>query len=57
MREFGAIDLQAKVMIFTGDSPSIKREASALGVTDFFQKGFALPPIAELHFRDAQSST
>jgi CheY-like chemotaxis protein len=52
LREIRAIDLQAKVMIFTGgDSPSVEREARALGVTDFLQKGFALPPIAELQSR------
>ena len=47
LKEIRTIDRQAKVMIFTGgDSPSVEREARALGVTDFLQKGFALPPIA-----------
>jgi len=57
LREIRTIDPQAKVMIFTGgDSPSIEREARALGVTDFLQKGFALPPIAELQSRGSHSS-
>ena len=49
LREIRTIDPQAKVMVFTGgDSPSVEREARALGVTDFLQKGFSLPPISEL---------
>jgi CheY-like chemotaxis protein len=57
LREIRAIDHQAKVMIFTGgDSPSLEREAKALGVTDFLQKGFALPPIAELQSRGSMST-
>lgn len=49
LREIRTIDPQAKVMIFTGgDSPTVEREAKALGVTDFLKKGFALPPISEL---------
>jgi len=56
LREIRTIDPQAKVMIFTGgDSPSVEREARALGVTDFLQKGFALPSIAELQSRGSTS--
>ena len=48
LREIRTIDPQAKVIIFTGgDSPTVEREARALGVTDFLKKGFALPPISE----------
>jgi len=57
LREIRTIDPQAKVMIFTGgDSPSVEREARALGVTDFLQKGFALPSIAELESRGSTST-
>lgn len=57
LREIRTIDPQAKVMIFTGgDSPTVEREARALGVTDFLQKGFALPPIAELESRGSTST-
>ncbi len=57
LREIRNIDPQAKVMIFTGgDSPSVEREARALGVTDFLRKGFALPPIAELQSRASAST-
>jgi CheY-like chemotaxis protein len=57
LREIRAIDPQAKVMIFTGgDSPSVEREARALGVTDFIHKGFALPPISELQSRGSTST-
>src|SRR5437868_15199486 len=57
LREIRTIDPQAKVMIFTGgDSPSVEREARALGVTDFLQKGFALPPISELQSRGSTST-
>jgi CheY-like chemotaxis protein len=57
LREIRAIDPQAKVMIFTGgDSPSVEREARALGVTDFLRKGFALPSIAELQSIGSQDS-
>ena len=49
LREIRTIDPQAKVIIFTGgDSPTVERQARALGVTDFLRKGFALPPLAEL---------
>ena len=49
LREIRTIDPLAKVMIFTGgDSPSVEREARALGVTDFLRKGLALPPLGEL---------
>jgi CheY-like chemotaxis protein len=57
LREIRTIDPQAKVMIFTGgDSPTVEREARALGVTDFLRKGFALPPIAELQSCGSASS-
>jgi len=57
LREIRSIDPQAKVMIFTGgDSPSVEREARALGVTDFLRKGFALPSIAELQSIGSQDS-
>jgi CheY-like chemotaxis protein len=57
LREIRTIDPQAKVMIFTGgDSPSVEREARALGVTDFLRKGFALPSIAELQSIGSQDS-
>ena len=57
LREIRSIDPQAKVMIFTGgESPSVEREARALGVTDFLRKGFALPSLAELQSRGSQSS-
>ena len=57
LREIRTIDPQAKVMIFTGGvSPSVEREARALGVTDFLQKGLALPPLAELLSRGSESS-
>jgi CheY-like chemotaxis protein len=57
LREIRTIDPQAKVMIFTGgDSPSVEREARALGVTDFLKKGFALPPISELQSRGSTST-
>lgn len=57
LREIRTIDPQAKVMIFTGgDSPTVEREARALGVTDFLQKGFALPSIAELRSRGSTST-
>src|SRR4051794_23629904 len=56
LREIRTIDPQAKVMIFTGgDSPSVEREARRLGVTDFLQKGLALPPLAELLSRCSDS--
>jgi CheY-like chemotaxis protein len=49
LREIRTIDPQAKVMIFTGgDSPSMEREARALGVTDFLRKGLRLPPLGDL---------
>ena len=57
LREIRTIDPQAKVMIFTGgDSPTVEREARALGVTDFLKKGFALPPISELQSRGSTST-
>ncbi len=57
LREIRTIAPQAKVMVFTGgDSPSVEREARALGVTDFLQKGLALPPLAELQSRGSQSA-
>ena len=57
LREIRTIDPQAKVMIFTGgDSPSVEREARALGVTDFLKKGFALPPISDLQSRGSAST-
>jgi CheY-like chemotaxis protein len=57
LREIRTIDPQAKVMIFTGgESPSVEREARALGVTDFLRKGFALPPLGELLSRGWESS-
>ena len=57
LREIRTIDPQAKVMIFTGgDSPSVEREARALGVTDFLKKGFALPPISDLQSRASTST-
>jgi CheY-like chemotaxis protein len=57
LRQIRAIDPQTKVMIFTGgDSPSVEREARELGVTDFLQKGLALPPLAELQSRGSQPS-
>lgn len=52
LREIRTIDPQAKVMVFTGgESPSVEREARALGVTDFLRKGLALPSLAELQSR------
>ena len=52
LRQIRALDPHAKIMIFTGgDSPSVEREARALGVTDFLHKGLALPPLAELQSR------
>ena len=42
--------------LYRGDSPSVEREARALGVTDFLQKGLALPPLAELQSRGSQSA-
>ena len=57
LRQIRTIDPQAKVMVFTGgDSPSVEREARALGVTDFLRKGLALPPLAELQSRGSQPS-
>lgn len=57
LRQIRAIDPQAKVIVFTGgDSPGVEREARALGVTDFLQKGLALPPLAELQSRGSQSA-
>jgi len=57
LREIRTIDPQAKVIIFTGgESPSVEREARALGVTDFLKKGFALPPISELQSRGSTST-
>ena len=57
LREIRTIDPQAKVMIFTGgESPSVEREARALGVTDFLRKGFALPPLGELLSRGSEPS-
>jgi DNA-binding response OmpR family regulator len=54
LREIRAID---QVIIFTGgDSPTVEREARALGVTDFLQKGFAIPSIAELQSRGSTSA-
>ena len=56
LRQIRTIDPQAKVMVFTGgDSPSVEREARALGVTDFLQKGLALPSLAELQSRGSPS--
>jgi CheY-like chemotaxis protein len=52
LRQIRTIDPHAKVMVFTGgDSPSVEREARALGVTDFLQKGLALPSLSELESR------
>lgn len=57
LRQIRAINPQAKVMVFTGgDSPGVEREARALGVTDFLQKGLALPPLAELLSRGSTST-
>jgi CheY-like chemotaxis protein len=57
LREIRTIDPLARVMVFTGgESPSVEREARALGVTDFLRKGFALPPLAELQSRGSPSS-
>ena len=57
LRQIRAINPQAKVMVFTGgDSPAVAREARALGVTDFLQKGLALPPLAELQSRGSTST-
>ena len=57
LREIRTIDPQAKVIVFTGgDSPGVEREARALGVTDFLQKGLALPSLAELQSRGSPSS-
>lgn len=57
LRQIRTIDPQAKVIVFTGgDSPAVEREARALGVTDFLQKGLALPPLAELQPRGSQSA-
>jgi CheY-like chemotaxis protein len=57
LRQIRSIDPQAKVIVFTGgDSPGVEREARALGVTDFLQKGLALPSLAELQSRGSQSS-
>jgi len=57
LRQIRAINPQAKVIVFTGgDSPSVEREARALGVTDFLQKGLAVPPLAELQSRGSQSA-
>ncbi len=58
LRQIRAIDPQAKVIVFTGmDSPEVERQARALGVTDFLQKGLPLPPLAELQSRGWQSAT
>jgi CheY-like chemotaxis protein len=57
LRQIRVINPQAKVIVFTGgDSPSVEREARALGVTDFLQKGLAVPPLAELQSRGSQSA-
>jgi len=57
LRQIRTIDPQAKVIVFTGgDYPSLEREARALGVTDFLQKGLALPPLAELQARGSHSA-
>ena len=57
LREIRTIDPQAKVIVFTGgDSPGVEREARALGVTDFLQKGLALPSLAELQSRGSPSA-
>jgi CheY-like chemotaxis protein len=57
LRQIRVLDPHAKIMIFTGgDSPSVEREARALGVTDFLQKGLALPPLAELQSRGSLSA-
>jgi CheY-like chemotaxis protein len=58
LREIRTIDPLARVMVFTGggESPSVEREARALGVTDFLRKGFALPSLAELQSRGSPSS-
>lgn len=57
LRQIRAIDPQAKVIVFTGmDSPEVERQARALGVTDFLQKGLPLPPLAELQSRGWQSA-
>ena len=56
LRQIRTIDPQARVMVFTGgDSPSVEREAKALGVTEFLRKGLALPPLAELESRGSPS--
>ena len=57
LRQIRAINPQAKVMVFTGgDSPTVESQARALGVTDFLQKGLALPSLAELESRGSQPS-
>ena len=57
LRQIRTIDPQAKVIVFTGvDSPEVERQARALGVTDFLQKGLPLPPLAELQSRGSKSA-
>ena len=56
LRQIRDIRPDATVFIFTGtDNPEAEREARKLGVTEFLQKGHALPTIAEITAR-AQGS-
>ncbi|MBI3355933.1 MAG: response regulator [Nitrospirae bacterium] len=57
LTQIRTIDPHANVIVFTGvDSPEVERQARALGVTDFLQKGLPLPPLAELRSRGSQAA-
>lgn len=56
LKQIRQIRPDATVFIFTGtDNPEAEREARKLGVTEFLQKGLALPTVAEIEAR-AQGS-
>jgi DNA-binding NtrC family response regulator len=56
LRQIRDIRPDATVFIFTGsDNPEAERQARKLGVTEFLQKGFALPTLSEIEAR-AQGS-
>ena len=57
LKQIRAIRPDATVFIFTGtDNPEAERRARTLGVTEFLQKGLALPTLAEIEARAQCSS-
>jgi len=58
LREIRNIRSDATVFIFTGtDNPEAERQARKLGVTEFLQKGLALPTFGEMENRAQWSAS